>query len=47
MGKFSGSEVVRKHKAALAKCKGKVGWDLLECIVDEMMAEYGKTPLGL
>jgi len=47
MGKFSGRDVVSKHKSALGKCKGKTGWELLECIVDSMMAEYGKTPLGL
>jgi len=40
MGKFSGREVVSKHKSALAKCRGKAGWDLLECIVDSMMAEF-------
>jgi len=32
MGKFSGSEVVSKHKAALGRCRGKSGWDLLACI---------------
>jgi len=46
MGRFSGSQVVQKHKAALARCAGKAGWDLLACIVDEMQREYGKTPLG-
>jgi len=50
MGKFSGADVVSKHKAALARCKGKTGWELLSCIdfrripsigaLDEMMKEY-------
>lgn len=43
MAKFTGAEVVRKHRAALGRCKGKAGWDLLECIVDEMAREYGKA----
>jgi len=47
MGKFAGADVVSKHKSALGRCKGKTGWDLLSCVVDEMMKEYGKTPLGL
>jgi len=47
MGRFTGSDVVTKHKSALSKCRGKAGWDLLACIVDEMQREYGKTPLGV
>ncbi len=43
MAKFTGREVVEKHKRALAKCKGKSGWDLLECVVDSMREEYGKV----
>ncbi|MEM4975815.1 MAG: hypothetical protein QXT64_00650 [Desulfurococcaceae archaeon] len=41
---YRGSEVVAKHKAVVTRCKGagKVGWDLLECIVDEMQKEYAK-----
>lgn len=43
MGKFSGKEVVEKHKKVIKElCKGKSGWDLLECIVDKMQEEYGK-----
>jgi len=37
---YTGAEVVRKHKAAVARCRGKGGWDALECIVDEMHKEY-------
>ena len=40
---YKGSEVVRKHKAAVAKCAGKGGWDALECIVDAMHEEYKGT----
>ena len=39
---LTGSEVVAKHKAAIGRCKGKVGFDALGCIVDEMQTEYGK-----
>jgi hypothetical protein len=45
--KFDGKTVVSKHQTALSRCKGKVGWDLLACIVDEMGKEYGHRPLGL
>jgi len=40
---LTGSQVVSKHKAALSRCSGKFGWDLLACIVDEMQREYGKA----
>ena len=46
MGRFTGAQVVQKHKAALSRCVGQAGWNLLACIVDEMQKEYGKTPLG-
>lgn len=39
---FTGAEVVRKHQAAISKCRGQAGWNLLSCIVDSMRAEYGK-----
>lgn len=37
---YTGAEVVRKHKSAVAVCAGKGGWDALECIVDAMRKEY-------
>lgn len=37
---LSGAEVVRKHQAAIGRCRGRTGWDLLACIVDEMHKEY-------
>ncbi|MEM0261769.1 MAG: hypothetical protein QXN17_03845 [Nitrososphaerota archaeon] len=38
---YKGSDVVKKHKAVVDRCKEtKVGWDLLACIVDEMHKEY-------
>ncbi|MEM4819540.1 MAG: hypothetical protein QXQ91_04455 [Nanopusillaceae archaeon] len=40
---YTGREVVAKHKAAVSKCRGKSGWDALECIVDSMQEEYKKT----
>jgi hypothetical protein len=40
---YSGKEVVSKHKSAVSRCRGKGGWDALECIVDEMQKEYPKT----
>ena len=43
MSMLSGEDVVRKHKRALRRCEGKGGWELLECIADEMRKEYGKT----
>ncbi len=46
MARFTGDEVVRKHQAALGRCRGKSGWELLRCIVDEMQKEYGKGILG-
>jgi len=46
MARFTGAEVVRKHQTALTRCRGKSGWDLLACIVDEMQREYGKGLLG-
>jgi hypothetical protein len=42
MGRFTGSEVVSRHQQALRNCKGKAGWDLLACIVDNMQSVYGK-----
>lgn len=45
MGRFSGAEVVRRHKDAISKCAGKAGWDLLACIVDSMQETYGKSPI--
>jgi len=37
---YIGSQVVTKHKSAVARCAGKGGWDALECIVDSMHNEY-------
>ncbi len=41
-----GADVVRKHQAAIGRCYGKTAWDMLECIVDEMHAEYKGIPRG-
>jgi len=42
---LTGSQVVSKHKAAIASCAGKTGWARLECIVDAMHREYeGEIP---
>ena len=46
MGRFTGAQVVEKHRRALSRCAGKAGWELLACIVDAMQQEYGKTPIG-
>ena len=43
MGRLRGKDVVRMHGKALGRCQGKVGRELLECIVDEMQKVYGKT----
>ena len=40
---YKGSDVVKKHKAAVGRCKDKGGWDALACIVDEMHKEYKGT----
>ncbi len=40
-----GADVVRKHQSAIGRCYGKTAWDMLECIVDEMHAEYKGIPL--
>lgn len=42
MGMHSGEDVVRRHKKALKRCEGKVGWEKLKCVVDEMQKVYVK-----
>ena len=39
---LTGSEVVRKHQAAISSCSGQTSWNLLSCIVDAMHNEYKK-----
>ena len=43
---LSGADVVTKHKAVVDRCAGRVGWDALECIVDEMHIEYKVIPIA-
>jgi len=37
---LSGSQVVSKHKAAIGRCSGKIGWAALKCIVNAMHRQY-------
>lgn len=40
-GRLSGKQVKSAHMCVVNKvCKGKTGWDLLECIVDNMDRMY-------